>query len=232
MSASRRRRSARSTRVPRRIARARAHAGARAAVEKPPRMGLRSRDAVARANSATNERNARRGVAALKQSFRKRKRAPKTTDAGEEASERGADARGGPARVAEASAPRVDAGGTSTSERGEHVRWPDQAFGTRAAAKNDESVVDVERGGRATPALETTITYTPSESDESMRGGGAFARLGSVGAGAYVSAYDDGDDDSDSSDGTSEDTRAMREALRELEFSRDADKSPRCCVIS
>jgi len=111
------------------------------------------------------------------------------------------------------------------------VRWADQ---TREAATAGAAVVDDERDG-APRALETTITYTPSESDDSVKGGGmfAFSRLGSKGAGAYVSSYDDGaESDSDSSDGTSEDTRAMRAALKELEFTRDVDKSPCCCAIS
>lgn len=196
-------------------------------------MGIRSRDAVARANSATNERNARRGVAALKQSFSKRKRARKTTDAGGTRGERGDDARGDEVNDAGFESRGGVGGGASTSEREEHVRWPDQSRRTREAATNADSSVNVDGDERATSALETTIVYTPSESDESFKGGGAFSRLGSVGAGAYVSSYDDGDDDdSDSSDGTSEDTKAMRAALKDLEFSRDADKSPCCCVIS
>ena len=163
-------------------------------------MGLRSRDSIARANSATNETNARRGLSAVKTRFVKttstkaRARETTTTTGARDASE----------GVAPDGARR-----SSTGRRGRdrvaRIRWPDEASASARASeaetRDEEAQNDASTSGRSEnrrkQPLETRIEYMPSESEEGD--GGTFARLPSQGAGANAGLYEY-EDDSDSSD--------------------------------
>jgi hypothetical protein len=196
-------------------------------------MGLRSRDALARANSVVNERNARAGR------VRRNASAPTSSASGNKTT----------TTTTTTTGKRRDEtrGGLFSQGRRKKIRWPDMENSTREVTASGREVVvepDVKdgpassssiandgagKGGKTKPrlrqSLETTIEYTPSASEDSMHGD-AFNRLPSVGAGAYVRGYDDSDEDSASD----EHDRAMRRAVRELEFANQGD-SCSCCVV-
>lgn len=207
-------------------------------------MGLRSRDALARANSIVNERNARAG----------RVRRKTTTTSGASS----ASASGNKATTESTETESTGTGKRRGETRGllnhgrrKKIRWPDMENSTREVTASGREVdVEDEEPSSSTPndggqggggggeqnstkprlrqSLETTIEYTPSASEDSMRDDAlhAFNRLSSVGAGAYVRDYDDSDEDSLSD----EHDRAMRRAIRELEFANQGD-SCSCCVV-
>ena len=203
-------------------------------------MGLRSRDALARANSVVNERNARAGRVRRNASAPTSKASGNKTTTTETTTTTTTGKRRDETR-----------GGLFSQGRRKKIRWPDMENSTREVTASGREVVvepDVKdedgdgpassssiandgagKGGEMKPrlrqSLETTIEYTPSASEDSMHGD-AFNRLPSVGAGAYVRGYDDSDEDSASD----EHDRAMRRAVRELEFANQGD-SCSCCVV-
>ena len=197
-------------------------------------MGLRSRDALARANSVVNERNARAGR------VRRNASAPTSKASGNKTET---------TTTTTGKRREETRGGLFSQGRRKKIRWPDMENSTREVTASGREVVvepDVKdedgngpassssiandgagKGGKTKPrlrqSLETTIEYTPSASEDSMH---AFNRLPSVGAGAYARGYDDSDEDSASD----EHDRAMRRAVRELEFANQGD-SCSCCVV-
>lgn len=212
-------------------------------------MGLRSRDALARANSIVNERNARAGRV-------RRKTTTTTTTTTMGASS--ASASSGNKATTESTGTttgkrRLGMHGLLNHGRRKKIRWPDMDNSTREVTASGREV-DVERGAedvedegpsssnpndgggeqistkpRLRQSLETTIEYTPSASEDSTHDDAlrAFNRLSSVGAGAYVRGYDDSSDEDSLSD---EHDRAMRRAIHELEFANQGD-SCSCCVV-
>lgn len=208
-------------------------------------MGLRSRDALARANSIVNERNARAG--------RVRR---KTTTLGASGNEATTESTTGTESTGTESTGKRRGGmrGLLSHGKRKKIRWPDMEHSTREVTASGREV-DVEQsedvedegpssstpndggqgGGkqnstkpRLRQSLETTIEYTPSASEDSTHDDAlrAFNRMSSVGAGAYVRDYDDSDEDSLSD----EHDRAMRRAIHELEFANQGD-SCSCCVV-
>ena len=201
-------------------------------------MGIRSRDAAARANTATNERNARRGVAAIAHAFVKQKtrRSSGVSDAAaSDAATTTTVVDGGTRDGAVDGGARGGGTRASTSER---VAWPDEAAradARRAAARGaTTAAVDGEAddapASTTHPPLETYVMYVPSESEgESSRDvRSTFERLSSVGAGGYIDAYDSDEDFSD--DSNSEDKRALDRALEDLDFAQSSDNKC-CCVV-
>lgn len=209
-------------------------------------MGLRSRDALARANSIVNERNARAGRV-------RRKTATTTTSASSASGNKATTESTTTESTTESTTGKRRGGmhGLLSHGRRKKIRWPDMDNSTREVTASGREV-DVERraedegpssstpneGGhgehistkpRLRQSLETTIEYTPSASEDSTHDDAlrAFNRLSSVGAGAYVRDYDDSSDEDSLSD---EHDRAMRRAIHELEFANQGD-SCSCCVV-
>jgi hypothetical protein len=175
-------------------------------------MGLRSRDSIARANTATNEKNARRGLSAVKTRF------VKTTSTKATAVEMTT------MPTTEATTSEVASDGARRSSTGRrrrdrvaHIRWQDEA--SEDAPRDEEERNDPSTSGRdenrRKRPLEMTIEYTPSESEEGE--GGMFARLPSQGAGANAGLYEY-EDDSDSSDD-------------DVRHPRARDDAPSCCCV-
>jgi hypothetical protein len=213
-------------------------------------MGLRSRDALARANSIVNERNARAGRVR-----RKTTTTTSTMGASSASASSGNKATTETTGTTESTTGKRRGGmhGLLNHGRRKKIRWPDMDNSTREVTASGREV-DVERGAedvedegpsssnpndgggeqistkpRLRQSLETTIEYTPSASEDSTHDDAlrAFNRLSSVGAGAYVRGYDDSSDEDSLSD---EHDRAMRRAIHELEFANQGD-SCSCCVV-